>query len=156
MGNCTKKTVPPGKLSNRKETAEEIKDRLERMGLQVRRYAITDPDVHWQQEMIDGSMFILATLGFLSLGLSAFMIINTMNAIIAQQVWQIGVMKAVGATFGQLIRVYLATALTYGAMALLLAVPLGMVAAHWMAIWLLDLFNITLETFQVSVPAAPG
>jgi putative ABC transport system permease protein len=135
------------------EAAEQIKDRLERMGLHVGHYSITDPDVHWQQEMVDGSLLILATLGFLSLGLSAFMIINTMNAIIAQQIWQIGVMKAVGATFGQLIRVYLATALSYGMLALLLAVPLGAAAAHLMAIWLLGLFNITLDTFQVSVPA---
>ena len=135
------------------EAAERIQDRLERMGLSVSRYEITDPDVHWQQEMIDGSLLVLMTLGVLSLGLSAFLIVNTMNAIVAQQVWQIGVMKAVGATFPQLLCVYLTMALAYGLLSLMLAVPLGMVGTYWMAIWMLGLFNITLNSFQVSLPA---
>jgi putative ABC transport system permease protein len=135
------------------EAAERIDDRLKRMGLSVSRYEITDPDVHWLQDMIDGVLLVLVVLGILSLGLSAFLIINTMNAIIAQQVWQIGVMKAVGATLGSLLRVYLATALIYGVLALLLAVPLGIVGAYGMAVWMLDLLNVALDSFDVSIAA---
>jgi putative ABC transport system permease protein len=92
-------------------------------------------------------------MGVLALGLSAFLIINTMNAIIAQQVWQIGVMKAVGATVFRVMDVYLATALIYGGLALLLAVPLGAVGAHLMGIWLLDMFNVEFSTFQIQPSA---
>jgi putative ABC transport system permease protein len=132
------------------DAAKRIEDRLERMGLAVNHYEITDPNVHWLQDMIDGVLLVLGVLGVLALGLSAFLIINTMNAIVAQQVWQIGVMKTVGATLAQLIRVYLVTALFYGVVALIIAVPLGILGAYWMAAWLLDLLNIILDTFQVS------
>jgi putative ABC transport system permease protein len=131
------------------ETAGRIKDRLERVGLSVDGYEITDPDVHWMQDIVDAVLIVLAVMGALALGLSAFLIINTMNAIIAQQVWQIGVMKAVGATLFRVIDVYLATALIYGGLALLLAVPLGAVGAHMTAVWLLDMFNVEITTFQI-------
>jgi len=131
------------------ETARRIKDRLERIELSVRGYQITDPDVHWMQDIVDAVVIVLGVMGVLALGLSAFLIINTMNAIIAQQVWQIGVMKAVGATVFRVLDVYLATALIYAGLALLLAVPLGAFGAHLTAVWLLDKFNVEVTAFQI-------
>jgi putative ABC transport system permease protein len=132
------------------DAAKRIEDRLERMGLAVDHYEITDPNVHWLQGMVDGTLLILGVLGVLALGLSAFLIINTMSAIMAQEVWQIGVMKTVGATLVRLLRVYLMMALFYGVAALIIAVPSGIIGAHWMAAWLLDLLNIVLDSFEVS------
>jgi putative ABC transport system permease protein len=131
------------------ETAQRIKGRLERMELSVGGYETTDPDVHWMQDIVDAVLIVLAVMGVLALGLSAFLIINTMNAIIAQQVWQIGVMKAVGATLFRVVDLYLATALVYGGLALLLAVPLGAVGAHLTAAWLLEMFNVQVRAFQI-------
>jgi len=131
------------------ETAERIKDRLERAGLGVGFWDIVDPEVHWAQEMVDAVFLILGVLGALSLGLSGFLIINMMNAKVTQQIWQIGVMKVVGATRGRVMRVYLVIALLYGGLSLLLSVPLGAVAAHLLSGWLLDMFNIILRDFTV-------
>lgn len=133
--------------------ARRIKERLERAGMIVGYYDIVDPHVHWAQEMIDAVFLILAVLGALAPGLSGFLIINIMNALITQQVWQIGVMKVVGATFGRVMRVYLATALVYGLLSLFLAVPLGAVAGYLLAAWTLDLFNIIGNSFRV-IPQA--
>ncbi len=129
--------------------AEQLQDRLEGMGIGVGGYEITDPDVHWAQETIDSILLILKVLGALSLALSGFLIINMMNATVAQQIWQIGVMKVVGATGGRVMRVYLALALIYGLLALLLAVPPGIVAAHLLAGWLLGLLNIIDNSFRL-------
>lgn len=129
--------------------ARRIKERLERAGMIVSYYDVVDPHVHWAQEMIDAVFLILGVLGALALGLSAFLIINIMNALIAQQVWQIGVMKVFGATFGRIVRVYLATALVYGLLSLFLAVPLGAIAGYLLAAWTLDLFNIIGNTFRI-------
>jgi putative ABC transport system permease protein len=130
-------------------TAERIKDRLQRMGIEVGYWDVVDPEVHWGQDMIDAVFLILTVLGALSLGLSGFLIINVMNATITQQVWQIGVMKVVGATSGLVIRIYLVTAAVYGLLALLIAVPLGAVTAHAMSIYMLDLFNIVVRDFRI-------
>jgi putative ABC transport system permease protein len=132
------------------EAAEQIKRRLERMGLRAGGHRVTDPDVHWMQEMVDTMFIILEILGALSLGLSMFLIVNTMNAIVTQQVWQIGVMKVVGATGARVMRVYLMTTLVYGTLASLIAVPLGAAGAHLVAGWLLDFLNIDVGVFRVA------
>ncbi len=137
------------------EIAKKIELRLQRIGAPVEGYWITDPDVHWLQEQVDTVFVILAVLGALSLGLSAFLIVNTMNALISQQVWQIGVMKVIGATFGQVVRVYLMAALVYGTFASLVAVPLGAVGAYLMGGWLLGLINIDGGAFHIT-PVAVG
>lgn len=136
-------------------TAEEIEDRLERMDVGVGLYQVYDPEVHWLQETIDSILIVLKVLGALSLGLSGFLIVNMMNATVAQQVWQIGVMKVVGATRGRVIQVYLAMASMYGMLALVLAVVPGAVASHLLAGWLLSLMNITDNSFRV-MPRAVG
>lgn len=135
------------------EAAGQIEERLERMGLTVGGYEINDPNEFWIQGFVDGAMAVLAVMGVLSLGLSGFLIVNTMNAILVQQVWQIGVMKTVGGTLGQVMRVYLAMALIYGGMALLLAVPLSVAGAHWMALWLLAMFSVVSHAFQLQSAA---
>jgi putative ABC transport system permease protein len=147
--------MAPHSSEDASELVERIRDRLEGMGSPAGGFWIRDPTEHWVQETVDTSFVILTVLGALSLGMSAFLIINTMNAIIAQQVQQIGVMKAIGATFGRIVRVYLTTALLYGALALSLAVPLGAVGAHLLAAWVLDMFNITLTNLRI-VPLAVG
>jgi len=131
------------------EAAERVRDRLARMDVEVGFYDIVDPEVHWAQDMLDTIFLILGVLGGLSLALSGFLIINTMNAIITQQVWQIGVMKVVGATAGRVICVYLTTALIYALLSLFVAVPLGAVGAYLLSAWMLDLFNVLVGSFRV-------
>ena len=144
-----------------KETAERIEARLERMGLEVVSYEIKDPRQHPMQEQVDAVLIVLGVMGTLSLGLSGFLIVNVINAILARQLQQIGVMKAVGATLLRIVRIYLGITLVYGGLALLLAVPLGLVGAQLVAVWLLDSFNVTLNAWQpqplaVGVQAAVG
>jgi putative ABC transport system permease protein len=138
-----------------KGTAQRIEDRLDYMELSAGGYEITDPDEHWVQDIVDATMMILMVIGALSLGLSTLLIVNTISAMLVQQLWQIGVMKAIGATSGRVMRVYLTMVLIYGALALLLAVPLAAVGTHLLASWLLDIFNVELSAFQVD-PMAIG
>jgi len=135
--------------------AQEIQDRLERAGLHVGGHRITDPNEHWVQGIVDAVTIILLVLGLLSLGLSAFLIVNTMNAVMVQQVRQVGVMKAIGATGPRVARIYLATAAIYGLLALLVAVPLGAAGAHLLGGWLLGTFNIAAGPLRL-VPLAVG
>jgi putative ABC transport system permease protein len=135
------------------ELAEALRYRLENTGVMVWGWWVHDPTKHWFQNSVDTVYVILLVLGVLALGLSVFLIVNTTNAIISQQVWQIGVMKAVGATRGRVVRVYLMAALIYGALALMIAIPSGAVGAYLLACWILELVNITLTTFPIDPPA---
>ncbi len=132
-----------------KTALDQIESRLDRMSITVGGYQITDPQVHWMQTRVDALFLILGGLGILVLGLAAFLIVNTLNAILAREVRQIGVMKAVGATAPRILQVYLATVLAYGGLALLVAVPLGALGTYWLAGTLLDFLNITAGPFRL-------
>ena len=137
------------------EVRERVKDRLERMGLSVSGSTATGTEdeilVDLLDDQLDAVFLVLGVLGIALLGVSAFLIVNTMNGIVVQQVWQIGVMKVLGATSWRVVRVYLSMALTFGVLALLPAIPLGALGAHAWAGWMADFFNIiATDGFQVS------
>ena len=56
---------------------------------------------------MDGLFVLLSVMSLLSLALGLLLVYNTMNAVIAAQVDQIGVLKAVGARTGQVFRLFL-------------------------------------------------
>jgi putative ABC transport system permease protein len=89
-------------------------------------------------------------MGLLTLLLGLLLVYNTVNAIISQQVDQIGVMKAIGAKTGQILRLYLTNILVYGLLALLIALPLGLLGAWSVANWLVISFNGDPIDFTVS------
>ncbi|MBN1319009.1 MAG: FtsX-like permease family protein [Anaerolineales bacterium] len=134
-------------------TGEAIKQRLERMGLPVGGPTIQDPEEHFLQDQIDALTLILGVLGVLALCLSAFLTINTMNAIVVQQLRQIGIMKVVGATFSRVVRVYLTAALIYGLLASLISLPLSSIATYFLSLWILNILNVASGSFQI-IPLA--
>jgi len=75
--------------------------------------------------------------------LGLFLNYNTINAIITEQINQIGIMKAIGATNWQIAGAYLLMILSYGLLALFIAAPLATFGAWAVANFLLNLFNIS-------------
>ena len=129
-----------------------IEDRLQRAGSSVSGVVDSEnPDT--LEDYLNAGFLSLEALGLVSMGVSAFLIVNTMNAIAAQQTWQIGVMKVLGGTFWRLVRICLSTALVYGGLALLVAIPLGAIGAHAMSRWMLDWVNIVATG---AMPVCPG
>ena len=66
---------------------------------------------------------------------------------------QIGVMKAIGANSFQILSVYMLYVLTFGILALLIAVPLGMLGGWFLNVYLLNSFNADPGAFAISWPA---
>lgn len=114
---------------------------------------IANPDKHFLQDFLDGLFLVLSIMGTLILILGLFLVYNTINAVITQQVNQIGIMKAIGANTGQILRVYLLTVLVYGFLALIVAVPLGALGAYGINVFMLTFFNIDPGPFVVSPQA---
>ncbi len=132
--------------------AKRLEARLKKMD--VTAYPqVQDPKRHPMQETLDTVLLIMGVIGVLSLALSAFLVVNTVSAVLAQQVSQIGMMKAVGATAGRVMRVYLGMVLIYGAVAVVVAVPLAALAAHVLADKLLGYLSLALPSFRI-VPRA--
>jgi putative ABC transport system permease protein len=124
--------------------ADRIQEKLEKQGRDSSGAGmdrVTDPNKHFFQDSLDGVFFLLAVMGLLALVLGLLLVYNTINAIISQQVEQIGIMKAVGAKTGQVLRLYLTSVLIYGLLALLVALPPGVLGAWVIANWLVTSFS---------------
>ena len=115
---------------------------------------VTDPQTHPVQDELDAVFLILGVMGSLAIMLGLFLVYNTINAIVAEQIKQIGIMKAIGGRTGQILWIYLSTTLIYGLLASLIAIPLGAIGARYLALFLLNFFNTKLSLFTIDLPAA--
>jgi ABC-type lipoprotein release transport system permease subunit len=107
------------------------------------------PGDHPFQETLDGFGIVLLVMAVASLGLSTFLVVNTINAIIAQQIPQIGIMKTVGGIRSEIAQLYLAGVAVYGFLSLVLAVPLGAFGGDILSRGLLTTLNIPVAPFEV-------
>ena len=134
------------------ELADRVQKRIEKMGSDSTRF-ITDPNKHFFQDSLDGLFYLLGILGALALVLGLLLVYITINAIITQQVDQIGIMKAIGARTGQILRLYISGIFVYSFLAMLIAVPLGVFGAWSVSAWLISSFGSNPGPFQYSMEA---
>jgi putative ABC transport system permease protein len=122
------------------QVAQAIADRIERSGATVYYVRVYQPGHHFAYSIAQGMFFIMGTLGWMTVLLSAFLIINTITALMTQQTRQIGIMKATGAGTFQIFGMYLILIMAFGLVALLISIPLANSAAKaigdGMAAWL--------------------
>ena len=129
--------------------AEVVEERLERLGVGVGFVQLQDPQRHFLQDLMDGVGLILSVMAVLSLGLSTILVVNTINAVIAQQVPQIGIMKTIGGLSPEISMLYLSGVAVYGVLSLAVAVPIGALGGDALARWMLQLINIPATRFEV-------
>ncbi len=136
--------------------ANQIRDKLEKQDVDSYGFMpptggrVVDPNKHFFQDAVDGIFFVLTVMAVLALLLGLFLVYNTINAIISQQTDQIGVMKAIGANSFQILSAYLLYVLAFGILALLFAVPLGMLGGWFLNVYLLNSFNADAGAFAFS------
>ena len=120
--------------------AQAVADRMERAGATVYFVSVYQPGHHFAYSVTQGVFFVLGVLGYLTVLLSGFLIVNTITALMTQHTRQIGIMKATGGSTMQIFGMYLVLILAFGIGSLLIAIPLANAAASTigggMAQWL--------------------
>lgn len=142
-------TVPEYSKENVQQAIDDINEKLKPQGVSVGYSEVLHPEDHYLQDMINGVGMVLAVMAIASLGLSVMLVINTINALIAQQIPQIGIMKAVGSTRRQIMTMYLSAIAAYGILSLVIAVPIGAYAGNALAKWMLNLLNVPVTPFEI-------
>ncbi len=122
-------------------------DVLVPMGMQVYNMAVPKPGSHFLGDIFKAVSLLLLALGVLSLALSAFLVINTISAIMAQQVKQVGIMKSVGGRARQIMAMYLALVGIYGFLAVAVALPIGMIAGRFFIEYAARMLNFRVTSF---------
>jgi putative ABC transport system permease protein len=129
--------------------AEEVRDRVEKSGRTVYGVWVPPPGEHPADEVVQPIIMLMGALGFLALLVSGFLVFNTLQALLTQQVRQIGMMKAVGGRNGQIMGVYYSMVLILSVLALTVAVPLGTLAGNAMTSYMAGLINFDMTSYQI-------
>lgn len=124
--------------------AAEVKDQLERSGRRVYATRLYKGSEHPQIGIIEAVVGVITVMGVITVGMSAFLIMNTISALLTQHVRHIGVMKAVGARTQQLVLMYLVLLLAFGLLALAISLPLSRQVSYRMVEYLA--VNLVFET----------
>lgn len=130
-----------------------VEDKVKKSGLEINRLDEDPSNVHPMTDSVLAVIGILGALGGLITILSSSLIINTLNALMTQQLRQIGVMKLVGGRSIQILGMYLILIIVYGLIALVIAVPLGALTGYGLAWFITSLMGASLQGFRV-VPMA--
>ena len=131
------------------QVVREVGDRVERNSLEVIRTDIPTPGKLPQDSIFRTLVMLLGALGVCSLVVSVFLLINTVSALLAQQVRQIGVMKAIGGRTHQIVLMYLGMVTVFGLLSLIIAAPLGAWAARLIINVIAYLINFSLGEFSI-------
>jgi putative ABC transport system permease protein len=124
---------------------------LHAQGTDVHELRVPPPSQHPHQRQMETISLLLASFGALSLLLSSVVVATSLSALLARQVREIGVMKALGARSAQVRRMYATLILALGLVAALLAIPSGMLGARAWANAISEMLNF--ELLSRSVPA---
>ncbi|MFQ3632647.1 ABC transporter permease [Roseiflexus sp.] len=131
------------------EVAALVRNKIESSGRTVYFTYLPEPGRHPAHQVLQPLFLLLGFLGALSLFASCFLVVNTISALLTQQVRQIGVMKAVGARTGDVVRMYLAGVALLGVMALLLAMPLAYLVAAGLTLLISGMMNTDVTSLAM-------
>ncbi|MBK9926738.1 MAG: FtsX-like permease family protein [Anaerolineales bacterium] len=132
-------------------TVSELAMWLKSQGYVVDEIRIPPPGKHPHQSQMTSVLTLLLVFSVMALVLSAILTATMINALLAQQIRQIGIMKAIGARSMQITGMYLALIAILGFAASLVGVPLGIMAGRGFAGIVAQLLN--LKIYSDAIPA---
>jgi len=132
-----------------RRVADEVRSYVESRGHAVRRMDVPRPGKHPHADLMGMLLLSMSSFGMFILLLSGIVVVNLLTALMASQVRQIGVMKAVGGTRAQIARIYFVQALLLGIAAVAVAIPLGMWGTRLLCRQQARFLNFDIASFSV-------
>lgn len=129
-------------LTHARETARAIERLLDRRGVSHSAATIRDPQNYLGKRELDALFVLLGVFSIVGVGVSGFLVANTLAAMTTEQVGEIGIVKAIGGTRVQVLAIYLIAALMYGVAGTLLGILLGAVASWRLLAYIGALLNL--------------
>lgn len=109
----------------------------------------SDPGEHWAQNQISGFVLILQVMSVLAIFLSAGLVINTISAILTQQVKQIGIMRSIGGVPAQISGMFIFNIFIFSLAGWALAIPIGMIGSYALAEFTAGYLNFTVTGIRL-------
>lgn len=125
--------------------AQQVYDKIQDAGLNPAFPQVPVPNEHPLHFLITAITSLMGVLAIFAIFLSGFLVTNTIAALLAQQIKQIGIMKAVGARVTQIMGVYIVLVICFGLIALIPAVPLAQLAVTLFARFMGNFLNFDVD-----------
>jgi putative ABC transport system permease protein len=110
--------------------ARDLATWLQERGHRVREIQVPPPLRHPHQGQMTGILYLVNSFSMMALILGGILVAAMIASLMARQIREIGVMKAVGASSAQVAGLYLTMVLVFGVLALVLGLPPGVVAGR--------------------------
>lgn len=138
-----------------KQDIETVTDKilaeLKAQGILVSSVNIPKINEHPHQWQLNTLLFLEGSIGFLALLMAAVLVSQLMAAILAKQVRQIGVLKAIGASRFNIFQIYVSMILVFGITAGIIAIPLSVYSGFAFARFVAGIINFEILTTTLPV-----
>src|SRR5215203_3045231 len=134
-----------------RRVASDVEQLIKARGHDVRRVEIPPPGKHPHSDLTGILLLAMSSFGLFVLVLSGILVINLLTAMMASQVRQIGVMKAIGGTRWQIARIYFSQALFLGLAAVIVALPFGLLGSRALCRYMAMFLNFDINSFAVPI-----
>jgi putative ABC transport system permease protein len=131
--------------------SKEIASWLATEGHPVHEIRIPPPAQHPHQKQMTTVLLMMLGFGAVALCLSAILVASSLGAMLARQVREIGIMKAVGATAWQVGRLYVVLVGVLGSIAIAVAMPLGRIGT-----WVFTRAISAMLNFEIADSSVPA
>lgn len=129
----------------------DVEKVIEARGHPVLRVDIPPPGKHPHADIMGLLLLSLASFGLFVMLLSGVIVVNLLTALMAAQVRQIGVMKAIGGTRSQIAGIYFGQALLLGVAAIAIALPAGVWGSRSLCGAMAVFLNFDITSFAIPV-----
>lgn len=128
-----------------------ILDDMRLQGITIDSIDIPKPNQHPHQFQLNTLLAFQGSIGLLAFLLGAVLVSQLIGAIVAQQIRQIGMLKAIGATRRQVLSIYLLMVIILGASASMISIPLAVVSGYGFAAFVAKILNFNILTKSLPI-----
>lgn len=141
----------PMNAASVEKTASQLGLWLKRRGYGVENIRIPPPQTHPHQSQMNSILLQLLVFSLLALILSAILTATLVGGLLAQQIRQIGIMKAIGARSAQIAFGYIFMMIMLCVVALIPGLPAGVVVGRVLAETVAQLLNLKIYSNAIPV-----
>lgn len=149
IGGANQALLRVNDLSKARDTAREAERLLDRRGVEHGAPTVRDPENYLGKRELDALFVLLTVFSGVGLVTSGFLVANTLAAMTAEQVSEIGVVKAIGGTRIQVLTIYLIAAMLYGILGTLVGIVIGAIGSWQLLSYIGAVLNLDIR-FTIS------
>ena len=131
--------------------ANLILDDFERLGISVKTINIPKLNEHPHQWQLNTLIAAQGGIGLLAFLMGAVLVSQLMAAILARERRQIGILKAIGATRWQVLKIYMTMVLLFGVVSSVIAIPLAVMSGFGFSRFVAKILNFEVLTTTLPI-----